>query len=379
MGKFPFREDFMFFYKTVGKRLATPKNLLYTNLCMPINKIRKVEQPNAMRFNGFFGNEVAKQAVSAGTSGLRFHHAWLLEGPIGSGRRTLAKHIAQAAVCTGAQGKPCGECAACRKAMQGVHPDIFVISREQDDKAFSADNIRLLREKAYVMPNEADKQVFILCDVQQMQEAAQNALLKILEEPPSTAVFIMTCENRSQVLSTVLSRVTAIPLTGVDTETAVRALQDKFPHCTSEQLREAAELFGGIIGQAEQGLSDGGMQQVIQGVCAVAEALLQPTDFDLVKAVGVFEKDKETMRGVLSALRRLTRDALAVRYGGTTMLSPFPEQAKRWASHFTADRLMAIAEQLESLQYALEGYMNYTLFLTLFCSRLKRATGSKTV
>lgn len=331
-----------------------------------------------MRFDGFLGNQKAKQLVSAGISGDRVRHAWLLEGPLGSGRRTLARLMAQAAVCSEAQGdKPCGTCAACRKAAAGVHPDIFIISKEQDDKAFSADNIRLLREKVYVMPNEAPRQVFILADVQQMQEVAQNALLKILEEPPATAVFILTCENRSQVLSTVLSRVTAVPLSGVDTDTAVQALRQAFPERDEGQLRQAAELFGGVIGQAMRGLADGGMQKVLDGVQAVAAAVVEPSGMPLLCAAGAFEKDKDAMRGVLAGLQQLARDAVAVRYHSAAPLSPFVQGAQLWASRLTAAQLLELVRQIEWLQHALEGYMNYTLFLTLFCSRLRQAAGKQ--
>lgn len=358
----------------MGKHLSRRKFcciLYFVCVCKKIK--RKAGADQAVQFEGFLGNLSAKQQVAHGMTGDQIRHAWLIEGPIGSGRRTLARCMAQAAVCTAQTERPCGQCAGCRKAASGIHPDIFEFSRELDDKAFSADSIRRLREKVYVRPNEAPRQVFILADVQQMQETAQNTLLKILEEPPATAVFILTCENRSQVLSTVLSRVSAVALGGVDVDTAVQALRQKFPGRAEQELRQAAELFGGIIGQAEQGLTDGGTQKVIDGVKAVAAALVEHDAMPLLRATGAFEKDKDAMRGVIAGLQRLTRDALALRYGGTTMLSPFPEQARQWSGRFSGGQLLAVAQQLEYLQYALEGYMNYTLFLTLFCARLRQA------
>ncbi|MBR7091563.1 MAG: DNA polymerase III subunit delta [Clostridia bacterium] len=331
-----------------------------------------------MRLDGFYGNDTVKRLLAGTADASRFAHAFLIEGPVGSGRRTLAGLLAQAAVCTGEGEKPCGHCPGCRKAAAGAHPDVTRLSRQEDDKAFAVDNIRALRQKAFVLPNEAPRQVFILADVQQMQEAAQNALLKILEEPPATAVWILTCENRAQVLPTVLSRVTVLPLGGVPVDQAVQALQACFPGRPVQELRQAAELFGGVIGQAKQSLEGGGTKKVFDAVQAVAAGLLARDDFALVKAAGAFEKDKDTLRGVLTVLPRLLRDALALRFGCETLLSPFPETARQLAARLTREQLTALLTQVERLQADLEGYMNHALLLSVFCLRLRQAAGHGT-
>jgi DNA polymerase-3 subunit delta' len=113
--------------------------------------------------------------------------------------------------------RPCGVCRDCVKLGLGVHPDLAVISGGEKAKSFHVETVREIRGDAHIKPSEADCRVFILQNAQNMTAQAQNALLKIIEEPPNGVYFVLTCGNRAVLLTTLLSRLAVLPLES-DTE-----------------------------------------------------------------------------------------------------------------------------------------------------------------
>ena len=135
----------------------------------------------------------------------RIPHSFLIEGSTKEKRLKMALHIAKSVVCT-SDNKPCGVCNGCRTADNYANPDISFVSPQNDKKFISVDRIRALRQEAFVMPHSAEKRVFIIEDAENLNEQGQNALLKILEEPPKTVVFILLVSSRTTLLETVVSR-----------------------------------------------------------------------------------------------------------------------------------------------------------------------------
>ena len=113
-------------------------------------------------------------------------HSYLLCGPAGSGKHTLARILCAAMECEkDGAAVPCGVCPGCRKALAGIHPDVITVD-DPDHKAMTVDPIRAARSDMFIRPNEGRRQIYVIPRGQDMNESAQNALLKILEEPPDT-------------------------------------------------------------------------------------------------------------------------------------------------------------------------------------------------
>lgn len=145
-------------------------------------------------------------------SGRRIFHAYIVTGGTGEKRLRAGELIARAAVCSGAGPAPCGVCRDCVKALRGVHPDIETVRSQRKDRELTVDSMREVRSRAAVVPNEADRSVYIIADADLMNLQAQNAMLKIFEEPPGHAVFVLLAENPLKLIPTVRSRCETVTL-----------------------------------------------------------------------------------------------------------------------------------------------------------------------
>ncbi len=133
-------------------------------------------------------------------------HAMIISGVNDADKERIVGDIAASIVCSGAGDKPCGICPNCKKARDGIHPDIITLSVPKDRAEISVGQARELRAGVSVIPNDAANKVYIIEQADKMNTAAQNVLLKTLEEPPSFAYFILCAENPGFLLPTVRSR-----------------------------------------------------------------------------------------------------------------------------------------------------------------------------
>ena len=191
---------------------------------------------------------IYNQVVSSVMQG-NFPHGVLVECQNSNEGEEFARFIANTLVCTGDK-KPCSVCSDCIKAQGKGHPDIFETDGiKGKSKNFTVDAVREIRDDAFVIPNESDKKIYILKNGHNMNEQAQNAILKILEEPPSYVYFIIVTESKSTMLETVLSRVQVYSLLsdeGVITEkeaVAVKNLVGAILNINELALMEQTAVF----------------------------------------------------------------------------------------------------------------------------------------
>ena len=208
-----------------------------------------------MGFESLLGNDRLKENLTASASRGRMSHFYLICGPEGSGRRTLAQLLAAAAVCR-EQEKPCLRCNACRKVLSGNHPDVITVT-DPDHKEVAVKIVKQYREDMFIRPNEADKKVYIF--PQPLRVEGQNALLKVLEEPPAYIVCLLLTDNPEALLPTIRSRCTELKLNSLPPRVLQRELLQAFPQAQPEDINAAITRSGGYLGQAKELLSSGTM------------------------------------------------------------------------------------------------------------------------
>ncbi len=211
-----------------------------------------------MGFEGLLGNERLKENLRSSIAKGRISHFYLISGPAGSGKRTLAKLLAAAILCRNGTDRPCGTCSACRKVLGAGHPDYITID-DPEKKTVSVELVRQARADIYIQPNESDHKIYLFPRAQDMGIPSQNALLKVLEEPPAYGVFILLTDSPEKLLTTVRSRCTELALSALPEQLLCHTLQARFPNSDAETIRAAVHRGGGFLGQAavllEEGLS----------------------------------------------------------------------------------------------------------------------------
>ena len=263
-----------------------------------------------MRLDGLYGNEALKARLSAAFDSGRVAHSYLLCGPDGSGKHTLARSMAAAMQCTGRGELPCGVCTACRKVLSGQHPDVITVN-DPEHKLIAVDVIRRMRADMFVRPNEGQRKIYILD--QDMGEPSQNALLKILEEPPDYGVFLILTANAEKMLATIRSRCAELQLGPVDEQTALPFLRQQAPSKPEQLLRAAYLRAGGFLGQALALLQG---EDEFPAVQQLAAAYAARDRMGMLRVLLPMEKYKrEQLLPLLQQLRACFCSALAQRGG----------------------------------------------------------------
>ncbi len=264
-----------------------------------------------------------------------FPHGVLVECQNSNEGEDFARFIANALVCTG-DNKPCSACPDCVKAQGRGHPDVFETDGiKGKSKNFTVDAVREIRDDAFVVPNESDKKIYILKNGHNMNEQAQNAILKILEEPPSYVYFIIVTESKSTMLETVLSRVQVYSLLSDD----------------------------GVITEKETA-----------AVKNLVGAILNINELALMEQTAVFQKNNQFAKSVLILLTEVFRDVLVMKNGFIRDFR-FPDETNSLCNSLTAKSLLQLISASDELISSIDRNCNNNLLLVRICYLFKQAIG----
>lgn len=294
-----------------------------------------------MRFGGFLGNETLKERLSAMVAEDKLSHCFLITGPAGAGKRTLARLLCAAMECTGGGERPCGVCAQCRKVFDGAHPDVCLV----DDPEKKTIPVKLVRDACadlYIRPNEGKRKIYLFPRAQALNPQGQNALLKCIEEPPSYGAFLLLADHAERLLPTIRSRCVELRLAPLSETVLLQALRERFPDRPAEALCSAARQSAGYLGVAETLLQeeDALLPQTVDFVRAYCGRSAE----GLLRVLAPMERLKrEQLRPILAQWHSVLVSALTSRSG----IPPLRPECAQIAAARTADEILRGIEALQ--------------------------------
>jgi DNA polymerase III subunit delta' len=293
----------------------------------------------------------------------------IFSGPDGVGKRLVAEAVAQALNCTARvasetpdEADGCGKCAVCRRISRGVHPDVLMVT-PGDNGSIKIEQIREVIDRTIYRPFEGRRRVTILDHADALMSAAQNALLKTLEEPPSSSVFILVTSRPDALLPTVRSRCSHIRFGRLSSADVATVLERGHKYARREALAVAAASDGSV------GRALNAQAEEFSDAREDAEALLQSTRTgdararvgrakDLIKGGGgppALEREHLGLR--LQALSSLARDLGLLASGASADLlanADLRDQLGTLAKSFDGERALDLFDAVDRAQNALD-------------------------
>lgn len=298
-------------------------------------------------------------------------HTVLFWGEKGSGRKLIAEYYTRQLLCENlSEGKPCGQCKSCRSAEYGAHPDVVYVPKSGKLGGFSVETARSVISSAYVRPNnDSGRKVYIFADCRNMDSRTQNALLKLIEEPPDYAYFIFTTESRSDFLPTIISRCVCFKVSLCTENEAREALAEEGR--ASDEIDRAVECFHGNIGMGIRYLIDGELKKQVDLTKSLADSIIKKDEYALNAAFFSVGKERNDVKTVLSMLDMLIRDAAVLAEdSGAKLIGCYRRGAVMLSEQLTSSRAARIHRRIEHAWRAVEANVGIPLVLAALCAEI---------
>ncbi len=307
-------------------------------------------------FDNIFHTDIMKNLIN-NVKKSNIHHAYIFEGSEGLGKKNAAALFACAVICKNSSSAPCGICSGCIQARAGSSPDIKVISKG-DKKSIGVDKIREeIIEDVIIKPFSSMYKVYIIEDAHLMTEGAQNAFLKVLEEPPSYTVFILTVSDSSLMLNTVYSRCVAVRFPPLSDSDMLEYIKNKYPDET--RLDFLVKYSEGIPKNADDIISDPDFEFIRQKLADITSYLFSQSKYDAFKIAEFFEEYKSSAYAVFSLWQKIIRDIVIIQEDSDIIInSDMRESLSELALYTDEKKVIYAVSRLTLAMQMLKRYVN---------------------
>lgn len=301
------------------------------------------------------------------------NHAYIFHGEPGMGRHIAAQLTACALVCENTNQAPCGSCSACVQAKAGTNPDIFYLTAPKDKKSIGVDEIRELSEDCFIKPFLTKDKVYII-DGDYLTEAAQNAFLKTLEEPPEYAVFIIISSDISKLLPTINSRCSKVYFNSLSSDTIKSYINKHFPN--EERIDFLINYSGGNPGKVSEIINSEEFEKLRLDALEKLPSLLSDRLLACFSIADYLDENKENTAQIFDFWLLYLRDVILISQGmGEKMANK--DQGKKLSALAARFEASKIAYAMQRIAYAQEmsaRFVNHRAISLNLCLSIKNLT-----
>ncbi len=324
-------------------------------------------------FNDIIGHEQIIEHLRNAITLDKISHAYIFNGPEDSGKMMLAEAFAMALQCEGEKERPCLSCRSCKQAMDHNQPDIIYVSHEKPN-TIGVDDIRTqVNNDIDIKPYSRRYKVYIIDEAQKMNQQAQNALLKTIEEPPAYAVILLLTTNADSFLPTILSRCITLNLKAVKADVIRSYLMQKY-QIPDYQADICAAFSQGNVGKAVKLAASSDFAELKASVLQLMKRLSDIDLYEMTAAVKQIAEYKLTVNDYFDLMMIWFRDVLYFKATGDVNGLIFKDEVydiKKQAEKRSYQGIETILKALETAKVRISANVNFDLVIELLLLTIK--------
>lgn len=323
-------------------------------------------------FSEIVGHEPVKEHLQAVIREEKPFHAYIFLGDVGVGKETMAKTFAAGLQCQGSGDRPCAECVSCRQIDSGNQPDVIWVTRER--ASLGVEDIRSqLCDTMDIKPFSSPYKIYIVPEAEKMTEAAQNALLKTIEEPPEYGIVILLTSNISELLPTIQSRCLTLEFRPLSTTTVEEYLKNQCQ--VPDYLARASAAFAqGNLGKAMRYAKS---EDFIERKDKVLSLLRNVSRMDVTEMMAVIRDlgtRKEEVRDYIDLMALWYRDVLIFKATKNINQLMFQEESTyiaKEAAESSYEKIEDILQAFEKAKMRLKANVSFDVTMELMLLTIK--------
>ncbi|SFG48792.1 DNA polymerase-3 subunit delta' [Lachnospiraceae bacterium C7] len=324
-------------------------------------------------FKSIIGHEQIIEHLQNAIKMDKISHAYIFNGPDKSGKMMLAESFATALMCEKNQVEGCMECHSCKRALSHNHPDIIYVNHEKPN-TLSVDDIRTqLNNTIDVKPYEGEYKIYIVDEAEKMNQQAQNALLKTIEEPPAYAIILLLTTNADLFLPTILSRCIKLDLKVVNKDLIINHLMKDY-QIPDYKAEVCAAFSQGNVGKAIQLASSQEFNELKESAIKLIKKIDDIDLYEMGQTVKKVTEYKLEINDYLDLLMIWFRDVLYFKATGDVNDLVFKEEVydiKKQAIRHTYQGIETILDALDKAKLRIKSNVNFDLVIELLLFTIK--------